>query len=135
MPNTTKNYQLNQWEPDDYFLRTDFNADNAKLDAALSLKCEMVAGTYTGDGTASREITLGFAPKAVLLCNQQGQMGDSTGQSFYYGGLALPNAPILAGEVTALAVTENGFQVTQDSSGAYVYTNFNGKTYHYLAFK
>ena len=34
--NQTTNYQLNQWEPTDPVLRTDFNADNAKLDAALA---------------------------------------------------------------------------------------------------
>ena len=34
--NQTTNYQLNQWEPTDQVLRTDFNADNAKLDAALN---------------------------------------------------------------------------------------------------
>ena len=34
--NQTTNYQLNQWEPTDQVLRTDFNADNAKLDAALA---------------------------------------------------------------------------------------------------
>ena len=31
----TQNYQLNQYEPQDNFLRTDFNADNQKIDAAL----------------------------------------------------------------------------------------------------
>ena len=36
--NQTTNYQLNQWEPTDQVLRTDFNADNAKLDAALGVK-------------------------------------------------------------------------------------------------
>ncbi len=34
--NQTTNYQLNQWEPTDQVLRTDFNADNAKLDDALT---------------------------------------------------------------------------------------------------
>jgi len=34
--NFTSNYNLNQWEPDDRVLRTDFNADNTKIDAALS---------------------------------------------------------------------------------------------------
>ena len=33
--NYTTNYQLNQWEPTDQVLRTDFNVDNAKIDAAL----------------------------------------------------------------------------------------------------
>jgi len=36
MPSSyTPNYNLNQWEPDDRVLRTDFNADNLKIDAAL----------------------------------------------------------------------------------------------------
>ena len=33
--NQTANYDLNQWLSTDQVLRTDFNADNAKLDAAL----------------------------------------------------------------------------------------------------
>ena len=38
MASYTANYQLHQWEPADFFLRTDFNADFAKLDAALAGK-------------------------------------------------------------------------------------------------
>ena len=34
--NQTTNYQLNQWEPTDAVQRVDFNADNAKIDAALA---------------------------------------------------------------------------------------------------
>ena len=33
--NHTEHCQLSQWEPGDQVLRTDFNADHAKLDAAL----------------------------------------------------------------------------------------------------
>jgi len=36
--NYTQNYNLCQWEPEDPVLRTDFNADNAKIDAALAGK-------------------------------------------------------------------------------------------------
>lgn len=34
--NQTKNYQLNQWEASDPVLRSDFNSDNAKIEAALT---------------------------------------------------------------------------------------------------
>ena len=34
--NHTRNYDLCQWEASDKVLRTDFNADNAKIDAALA---------------------------------------------------------------------------------------------------
>ena len=40
--NYTTNYQLNQWEPADQVLRTDFNADNAKLDTALKSLSDQV---------------------------------------------------------------------------------------------
>ena len=69
--NQTSNYGLNQWEATDQVLRTDFNADNAKIDAALkgladqnaalegmvaaattaAGNCEMELITYTGTGT------------------------------------------------------------------------------------
>jgi len=41
--NFTPNYNLNQWEAEDRVLRVDFNADNAKLEAALSSLEERVA--------------------------------------------------------------------------------------------
>ena len=39
----TINYNLNQWDADDPVRRTDFNEDNAKLDAALSAKADAAA--------------------------------------------------------------------------------------------
>ena len=41
--NYTTNYNLCQWEATDQVQRTDFNADNAKLDAALATKAEAAA--------------------------------------------------------------------------------------------
>ena len=43
--NYTEHYELNQWEPTDQVLRTDFNADNAKVDAVLAGLAEDVSGT------------------------------------------------------------------------------------------
>ena len=41
--NHTTNYNLNQWEATDKVLRTDFNADNAKIDAALKANADAIA--------------------------------------------------------------------------------------------
>ncbi|MBM6682122.1 hypothetical protein H6B31_16020, partial [Pseudoflavonifractor capillosus] len=41
--NYTEHYELNQWEPTDAVQRVDFNADNAKLDAALNALSDQVA--------------------------------------------------------------------------------------------
>ena len=35
MAQYTENYSLHQWEAEDPFLRTDFNGDFSKIDAAL----------------------------------------------------------------------------------------------------
>ena len=38
--NQTPNYALNQWERDDRILMDDFNADNAKIDAAIKAEAD-----------------------------------------------------------------------------------------------
>ena len=83
--NHTTNYDLNQWEGTDKVLRTEFNADNAKIDAALKANadaasaaalaavskgnCQIVFGTYTGTGTAGsgNPNTLTFAKKPLII--------------------------------------------------------------------
>ena len=54
----TPNFQLNQWSGDDYVRRTDFNADNLKIDAALqNLKEDSAAkklGEWTLDAAAGQ---------------------------------------------------------------------------------
>ena len=47
--NHTPNYQLSQWERTDRVLMEDFNADNAKIDAALGT----LAGQVSGKADAS----------------------------------------------------------------------------------
>ena len=53
--NQTSNYGLNQWEATDQVLRTDFNQDNAKLDAALKALADKeteLEGTLAGQAAA-----------------------------------------------------------------------------------
>ena len=52
MAKYTEHYRLHQWEPEDSFLRMDFNEDFAKIDSAIAARgnCLQVVGTYTGDG-------------------------------------------------------------------------------------
>ena len=38
--NHTPNYHLSQWEPEDKVVRTDFNADNARIDAAIKAEAD-----------------------------------------------------------------------------------------------
>ena len=88
----TAHYGLSQWEPEDSFLREEFNANFSKIDTEVFSKAEAVTGTYTGDGESARIIELGFSPTAVLLLRNTGAGKDS---SNYYGGLALRDHPVL----------------------------------------
>ena len=153
----TQNYQLNQYEPQDAFLRTDFNADNQKIDAALgqlsqrvdgkaerteldqtnasvAKKCEIYLGSYTGDGAESRNIELGFPPKAVYLCSQSGRAGAMYGSGFTYGGLAMPGKPVVMdhSQNVAVELTDTGFRLTHDG---YRRVNLENLNYYYLAIK
>ena len=71
----TEHYHLNQWEPADRVLMTDFNEDNRKIDEALGdIMADMpkiAAGTYTGTGTYGREdlssLSFPFKPNLVFV--------------------------------------------------------------------
>ena len=90
--NHTTNYNLNQWEATDKVLRTEFNADNAKIDAALKANadgvaanaaelaehaaalagkgnCQLYTGSYVGTGAFGSENpnTLTFSHKPFLV--------------------------------------------------------------------
>ena len=73
----TSNYGLNQWAAEDPVLRTDFNQDNAKLDAALKTIPRLASGRYTGNGNAStteeiRTLDCGFPPQMVIVFRDGG---------------------------------------------------------------
>ena len=132
MASYTEHYQLHQWVPEDDFLRTDFN-ENAGVAAALSTaegKSQVVTGTYRGDSAATRTISLGFQPAAVLVEAENGRR--NPGDDYIYGGLALPGAPVMGSGSTAVDILETGFRVR---SGGNSFTNFSGQWYSCIAFR
>ena len=158
--NHTEHFSLNQWQADDQVKRTDFNEDNAKIDAALndlsgrlaekattaalealskklaSMPC-LVTGTYTGDGTDSRLISLGFQPKALLVMIEEGYSARPYTDD-YYGGLALPGKPVCLqtsyGTNYILTIESKGFRVYYNRD-RYILSNQKDTNYYYLAWK
>ena len=138
--NQTANYKLNQWEEGDVVRRSDFNADNLKLDAAIKAAydaasagaIQIVTGTYDGDGARTRTISLGFTPKLVYVCDTWGK----TYESFaYYGGLAFTGHPIVSqfGD-SVVEIVDGGFQVAHYYfNHRYVASNDQNTSYHYAA--
>ena len=66
MANYTAHYHLHQWEPEDSFLRTDFNEDFAKIDGALGGKAEQSAVDTLAipeTGRPAAPLSWGFPPR------------------------------------------------------------------------
>ena len=69
----TQNYPLPLWDKEDAVLRTDFNENNQKIDAALGAagNCRIACGTYTGTGNYGVDnpntLTFDFTPKVVFI--------------------------------------------------------------------
>lgn len=150
--NYTNDFQLCQWEADDKVLRDDFNADNAKIEAALKQisqelvsmreqldkvytadKPQVVAGMYIGDDRATRTIELGFRPRAVFLTRADFVIsvdGTVHGTKYYSGLSVLEEAANGGSERIILTCVKNGFQVYNNTN---VRTNESPRHFHYIA--
>lgn len=147
--NYTEHYQFSQWERSDKVLMDDFNADNAKIDAALAGKAEAaaveslqktVAGhtsalngkgncrictvTYTGNGRGGADgaITLSFPGKPLLLFLVEPSTGIFS--------VMLNGSPyaVKAGSGSSMPVTWSGYSVSwYHRDGGHF--NDNGRTY------
>ena len=148
--NYTKNYQLNQWEPEDKVVRTDFNADNAKIDAAiaalagqlsgkadknavstLSSRVETVAesglrlviGSYEGSGSGGRSISFSSTlgrPPLVFI------IADSVRPAIWI-------KPTSSSDTGLDWVTWSGNTISWNPGSAYNAHNEKGQTYRYFA--
>lgn len=95
-------------------------------DAAAALSGKIVTGTYTGNDAASRTISLGFTPRAVMVVHKSGTMGYQPSQPYAMGGLAVTN-----GNSDMVAIVSNGFTVKGGSSWSDS-ANASDQTYIYL---
>ena len=157
--NYTSSYQLCQWEANDKVLRTDFNGDNAKIDAALaahdgeldaltaalagkadaSALPQFVTGSYVGTGEEdfTAHYNLGFRPKMVVLRTENTYSGNS-----YDVGLILTEVATItfrsngAGmrNTDSAGLEDTGFYITHGSP-AVLGLNNTGKVQHYWAWR
>lgn len=57
----TETYQLNQWDPEDRILRSDFNADNAAIEAGMKANADAVSAEAAARTAADTAIRTDFA--------------------------------------------------------------------------
>ena len=140
----TPNFQLNQWSGDDYVRRTDFNADNAKIDAALAAagNCRIVTGSYTGTGTYGyankNSLTLPFSPVLLLISGGSNgfaviPMGGESGAA-YFGTTKATWKVTRDGNTVSWYMNggnhSNGSTLSASADGQ---MNTSGTTYYYAA--
>ena len=135
----TTNFGLNQWAAEDKVIRTEFNEDNAKIDAALSTMPKFITGSYVGTGTQEViHYAIGAQPKMLVL-----------GISNYVGGgnwvtyaIAFDNMNIInytsggsasLGEAAPITLQEDGFTIDHGTWDAIRGLNVEGKTVCYWA--
>ena len=107
---------------------TDLQSDMNTVKTTLTVKTACHFGTYTGDGTEKRTITLGYHPKAVLVFREGCYTGYS---SAIYGGLASEDVPLMYGDSVGLGVTADGFQLLNSRNCA---LNLSGYKYSFAVF-
>ena len=125
MASYTTNYQLHQWEASDDFLRTDFNTDFQKIDAAVKgveteaiaeagKKCELTIGQFTGTGAGTYTVNLGFRPRFLMVYESR------------YTGI---RSEVMYADY--LAFTDTGFTMEYSDYGG---ANVKGGVYSYHVF-
>ena len=144
--NYTTNYQLNQWEAADQVLRTEFNRDNQRIDAALAGlaaqntelavavankgNCQLWTSSYVGTGTsgAGGTVQLTF-PTAPMLLMVSGL--DTVGISILQGQMIIV---VRGGNIPIVTNWSNEGKTVSwyyDTPGEQL--NQNGITYKVLA--
>ena len=135
--NRTSNYNLCQFEETDRVRRTDFNEDNAKIDAAIKAVANRVTatesfdsnhtvfGSFEGDRTKNRKIPLPWPPKLVILF---GKGAGNNSICFVFGnmcGFVTPNSADFSNDTVKIS----------GSSFVIADVSFNDGLTHYFAMR
>ena len=104
----------------------------SSLEQAMPKRAQVIYGTYTGDGTENRLISLGFKPYLVILAPTIGnfEMLETITVCHRLCGGSPP-------ELSESHLTENGFRVSASDSMSINRShnpNESGKAYGYIAF-
>lgn len=144
--NYTENLGLCQWEATDHVLRTDFNADNIKIDAVLqehssNIKtlteqmtatgnCQIYRRTYIGDGDYKNVIRVYMdfpAPPLVVLISNSNTGETLTAVSPCQYGY------VQASTLTAVPLAWSGSSLTWTIGPSSLRMNENNVTYMVIA--
>lgn len=139
--NYTEHLGLTLWAADDPILRTEFNTNNQKLDAAIRSVPRITVGSYVGNGTHGEDspcsLTFDFEPLLVIIVADHGEYLEP-GAIFVNGqnrcsGMGLPDSSVRCLHLQ-LAWSEKGvsWYTYQDSAADHQLNSYN-ITYRFFA--
>jgi len=137
--NQTANFGLNQWSAEDKVLREEFNADNAKVDAALYARPQITMGSYVGTGdygsATPNSLNFDFQPLAVAIV-QNSTTSTRPGVLLLYGQTASAGFGSISASAACMEIritwSKNGLSWYSKES-ALDQLNTSDQTYHYFA--
>ena len=122
--------------PKNFFCKTHVTDTDIHITAAEHdyLKTPFVTGTYTGAGSDSCAVSLGFKPKALFIFRNSyhpTEYDSSNAVQKNYIGFTSGSK-----KTKGITITSTGFSVSQsEESKAHTLLNSSGVTYCYVAFK
>ena len=135
----TANYGLNQWDAGDRILREDFNADNARVDAALAEQGAELAThaaqlallgnaavyneSFKGTGTTTVTRTFPGKPVAIIV-------GSTTGYQFVASRGMEQAYPHYSNGMVTVSLTWGDRSITWSGSSSSNAMNSGNSTYH-----
>lgn len=150
--NQTSNYQLNQWDPEDRILRTDFNSDNAKIDAALAesaqavqdeasaraaainnlaltRNCRLIFMNYIGNGASTRTFSFVGTPLMINIMGMEhwvcAVQGATVGSGRYLNGGG--------GQKLTVSWNDKSVTISSPNSDSSYMCNWSGESYSLVA--
>ena len=150
--NKTSNLELNIWSGSDIPKRIDFNADNQKIDSAITshinnesihlsvedkMQCKVYY--YTGTGTATKNVSLDFIPRGIIIyCLSRAPFLEDTANSKYkiYTAAAYQGLSGFGVDLTGSTVTvEQQVAASYPANKNLACLNENGMSYLLVAFR
>lgn len=152
MANYTPNYQLHQWEPEDKFLRTDFNQDLSRIDtaldgladksaaleaaAALCGNCQIVSGSYMGSGQQGQAnpniLTFNRIPRLVAILPENTSDSSVKSMLMIFGSKIAYTYAEYYNSCCAVSWTDTSVSWSNNASADYQFNSYNIR-YHYVA--
>ena len=124
----TTNYRLHQWEPEDHFLRTDFNEDFAKLDTAIKgVSTAAASQAAAADAKAQRALNalepLGYNLYHLMVQNYYDGKVTGNKKALLFDGFL--DESLVSGKTAALEISHRRLTLWGTAAGTLGHADLN----------